>query len=746
MKKKIMLLSLVPLCLIFSSLFIKDIVVSNIPRTYLPKDLPSFVKLKSAEKVFDYDENFILMFKIPKENRDQFFKNLSELNSFVENQNETNEVNSIFNYEEISGSEDGLSINPILDKYEINFEEITKAKIKVEKDRFIKDVLVDKNFEFFSLIIRPKLILDGFEKFAYEGRVFEKINSLGLNQDLFAYGGDFAIDMEQFRENNNLGQTIIPFLIILGFILLYALYRSIWAIILSFTTNIIVTALSLALLVAMGYKYNLLASVIPTIILSLNTAFAVHLFSAFQAAQKKLGVKKAIRHAVEEIKLPSLYSAITTAIGMGSLSFSDIPPMRAVGIICGISVLLIYVLIIYYIPALVENFVKKPWPKVRENDVFHCVINFVISLVFKRTKLIISFVFICVLVLISQIFNVESETNIYNFFNDTHKVNIDKNNIKKHFAGVTTIDILFHDKSGQNLFLTPEFNQKIDKLKSKFIKKENIGRVFGATDIIKQFHWAFNAEREEYFSIPESKELIEQYLFVYDGEDLYDFLSRDYKTLKWTFNLKVDGSTEIDNIINDIEKDLGYIKFPEGISYEYTGYGKVFADQVNLVVADLYRSLYISLVLIFFVVLLLWKNLWLSALSMVPNMFPIAAMFGIMGMFGIYLDIGTAMIASVTLGIAIDDTIHIVTGIKKRVELGHTIEESIKETLRSSGRAVIVTTLILSSQFLILVLSDFTPLKYFGLLTFIGLFSALVLDLMLMPSIVKLWIKEKHIK
>ena len=286
--------------------------------------------------------------------------------------------------------------------------------------------------------------------------------------------------------------------------------------------------------------------------------------------------------------------------------------------------------------------------------------------------------------------------------------------------------------------LTTEFNQRIDKLKQRFLNIKHLSRVFSTTDMIKQMHWAFNEEKESFYTVPDSDELIEQYLLIYDGEDIFDFLSSDNKRFKMTLNLDVEGANEIEKVLKQMEVVLDEEGFTKS-SYGMAGYGKMFSDQENLIMNDLLKSVSMSIGVIFIIMFLLWRSFSSSLFCMVPNISPVLGMFITMGVFGIWLDIGTAMIASVTVGIAVDDTIHVFQGFLTNFkEKKMNLKDALFETYNESGRAIIITTLILSSQFAILMMTNFYPLRNFGLLTAVGIIVALIFDLLLLPALISL--------
>ena len=131
---------------------------------------------------------------------------------------------------------------------------------------------------------------------------------------------------------------------------------------------------------------------------------------------------------------------------------------------------------------------------------------------------------------------------------------------------------------------------------------------------------------------------------------------------------------------------------------------------------------------------------------MLPNLSPIIAIFIIMGIFGIWLDMATAMIASVAIGIAVDDTIHLIYGFKKRLDKGCSVLYALVQSYYKTGSAIVITTVILYSQFILVASADFIPISHFGFLTAIGLFIALVFDLVLLPSLIIIFFHKPQVR
>ncbi|MCB1803070.1 MAG: MMPL family transporter, partial [Gammaproteobacteria bacterium] len=265
-----------------------------------------------------------------------------------------------------------------------------------------------------------------------------------------------------------------------------------------------------------------------------------------------------------------------------------------------------------------------------------------------------------------------------------------------------------------------------------------IDRAFGMPDFIEEMHWGFHAEKPEYRTLPDDERLISQYLLIYDGDDIYDFVDRDFQHSMVALNLNVHRANEIASVL-DRARDWLQQNAGDELEWEIAGAGRLFADMEELLVTGQTWSLLGALVLVFLLMLLLFRSVAAAALCMIPNMSPILLVFIIMGAAGIWLDMATAMIASVAVGIAVDDTIHVFHGFRHRLDRGIDATVALARTYREAGRAVVVTTIILSAQFLILVFSDFVPTRNFGMLTTVGLVAALVFDLMLLPALLMIF-------
>jgi predicted RND superfamily exporter protein len=732
------------LLIVGAGFFLTKIQVSNTPSTYIPKNLPSKILNDELLEEFNNEDSIVILFQSSTPLDRLLIKKLASFTEELESFESIKKIRSIFNYESLRSINDGFQVTNIIDRNKL--EKLLEQDIskKVQADRFVKDLFITKDLKTFGILVETEYIHHSMLRMKLDKKLHDSITKNELDKNLIAYGGEFSVDTAQFKELDKIMFVIVPITFLIGVLLLYFLFNSIIAVFVGTAFNGVVAFVVLSLFGAFGWPYNLIGSMIPTLMMALCIAFIVHLYNGILLRKEGgEGHEESIKNSVDSIKKPSFYSALTTSAGLLSLSISDIPPIRSVGVIGGIGVMIIYLMVIYLIPPILIALNYGTW---KQNNYFKIVldtiVNKLLSISLKYHKLVIVSLIGSMSILSLFIFNVESESNIYKFFNSEHNVNISSRLIKENFVGTTTVNLVF-DK-GEDDVISSKFNQKIDVLKTSLLTVPNVGRVFSATDIIKQLNWAFQGESPKNFMVPRSDELISQYLFIYDGEDIYDFLSRDQERFKMTLNLNVEGANEIEKTLKSIEDKIREVDFSK-YKWAISGYGKMFSDQENLIMNDLFKSVGISFIVIFTLMSFLWRSISGSLFCMLPNISPVIAMFIFMGVFGIWLDIGTAMIASVTVGIAVDDTIHIFEGFMRRKEL-MSVDDALRKTYKESGRAIIITSFILSAQFLILMFIDFVPLRNFGLLTTIGIVTALVFDLLLLPAMIILKYRPKVLK
>ncbi|MCB1788453.1 MAG: MMPL family transporter, partial [Gammaproteobacteria bacterium] len=717
--------------------------INNAPEVYFPDDEPAVVIDRELRQRFPNDAVFVLLFEGVALYSDGFLNAYHELGRRLLKLENVDDVISVTNQDHISGTRDDFIVEPLVDVS--RFDEVRPAerRARVVEDHLSRGVLAALDGSAIAMVAIPKKADNSVERLALEEQILAEVDQAKLRGYLIAIAGQIPVDVAELRSMLRDNMIFIPATVTIGLVLIWWLFRRWLAVMLAGVAIGVVVNSTVAIYVLLNQPFTLVSSLIPPLLSALTLSALVHLFNALLLASK-LGYSGPgrVTRAVSEVDRPALFAALTTAGGLASLATSPIVPIRTFGLIAAAGILLVYLVVYRILPNIVARWDKRHWPHTRGGARF---VDQIVGALYRTGIRHPVLVTTTVLVLLGagapQIGKVVVETNLQEFFDVDHPIRRDTRYIDAKLVGTTTVSVVF-DSSERDGLKDPAALRTMRDFQNWAKSQPEVDRSFGLPDFVEEMNWGFHAEDPKQRVLPDDARLITQYLLIYDGEDIYDFVDRDFQHSQITLNLNVHSANAISQFLERARSYLGE-HVGEKLYWEIAGNGRLFADMEDLLVSGQVYSLWGALVLIFLFMLYFLRSVGAAALCMIPNLSPIYLVFVIMGATGIWLDMGTALIASVAVGIAVDDTIHVYHGFKDRITRGSAPVVALARSYRSAGRAVVTTTIILSAQFTILLLSDFTPTRNFGLLTTIGLVTALLFDLLLLPALLILLFGER---
>jgi len=728
---------------IFPNALLPNLNINNAPSTYLPPDAPSLEIDRQIKEIFPNDEVIVLLFEGVALFSDGFISAYDELTEALEGHPLITDVISATRQDHISGSEDGFLVEPLIDPQELDQSRPKERQRRALSDRFARNSLIAPDGSAIALVIIPTKLDDSIRHLALEEEILNIVRAQRLEGYLSAIAGNIATDVAQMRAILHDNMIFIPATVAVGLILIWWLFHRWLAVIVTGVVTGAIVSSTIAFYVILQQPFNSISGIIPPLLSALTIAALVHFFNALHYASKRgLTGKKRVRAALSEIRRPALFSTLTTAAGLASLGLSPIPPISTFGLTSAVGVCLIYLIVIHVLPTIFSRLDNRDWPNRKSGlALMDTLVNKLFHLGIRYPAWVISLGLVALLAAIPQIAKVKVETNILEFFSPSHPLRIATQKIEQKLVGTTPLEVLFTATDGASL-IAPTTLDNIKSLQLWLEQQPEVDKSVSIADFVEEMNWGFNEEDDDYRIIPDSQELITQYLFIYDGTDLFDFIDQDYQQARVALNLNVHGAHEISGLMERIQAYLH--EHPVyNTTWDIAGAGRLFADQEKLLIKGQVYSLAGALLLIFLLMLGLWRSFKDTLVCMIPNISPILLIFILMGVFGIWLDMATAMIASVSVGIAIDDTIHIFHGFIQRVRRGHSPILALARTYAQAGRAVMTTSIILCTQFCLLLASAFVPMGHFGALTSIGLLTALVFDLLLMPALLVVFYRKK---
>lgn len=727
------------LFMVLPSLLLLRLNIDNVPTVYFPDDEPAVVVDRELRTHFPNDEVFFLVFEGVALFSEGFLRAYDALGHTLLEMEEIDDVIMLSTQDLIRGIDDAIVIERVVEIDDLEETRPNERRERIVSDRFSEDALISRDKSALSMIVIPVDGGNSISRLRLEKAMFDKIDAAGLGGYLTAVAGWVPTDVAELRSMLSDNSVFIPATVITGLVLIWWLFRRWLAVMMAGVAISVVVNSAVAFYVIFDQPFTLISSITAPMLSALTVAALVHLFNAlYQASQRGYTGRERVERALREIDRPALFAALTTAAGLASLATSPIVPIRTFGLIAAIGIGFIYLVVYRVLPNVFARYDRKAWPRVTGGlRAIDKVVRGLTHIGLRHPLLVVAFVVGAMAVSVPQLANVKVETNLQHFFSEDHKIRVDTKFVDERFLGTNPLDVVFTAEQRDGL-VNHEILSGIRAFQDWVETLPEVDRAFSMVDIIEELHWAFRGEQAEYRAIPEDDQLISQLLLIYDGDDMYDFIDRDYQHSHVQLNLNVHSANEISAVMAKI-RDYLETHFGDRIAWDIAGMGRLFADMEELLVVGQVYSLWGALILIFVFMLVLWRSAWSATLCMIPNLSPILLIFIVMGTFGIWLDMATAMIASVAVGIAVDDTIHVYHGFRHRVAQGISPVIAMTRSYREAGRAVVVTTIILSAQFLILVTSDFVPTRNFGLLTTIGLIAALLFDLLLLPALLMIF-------
>jgi len=550
----------------------------------------------------------------------------------------------------------------------------------------------------------------------------------------FHLGGGPAINTSFIEIAQHDGGTFTPAVIVVAMLVLLLIFRKFSSMLMSIVVVIFTFLIVLSIQVMLGFKLNNFTANVPVFVVAIGIADAMHLLWIYTMARKKgMNNRESIHYSVKKNFLAIFLTSITTSIGFASLGISAVVPIQTLGIATASAAILAFILTILFIPAILA--IINPNIKADENVQEannHPVAVWYTHFLSRNAKLLLGISSTIFIVLGIGIFQAKVDSNTVKYFNEAVPFRQAVNFLQKNLTGPMSYEIVVDSKEKDGI-KDPLFLQKVDSFYNELYNKyPDIRHISSLMDVVKTFNEVLDNSK----TIPQSKELVAQYLLLYSlslpqGMEINDKMDIDERLLRVTATV---------NLV-DTSKDLEMIAWIENwwektpYSAEVNGQTVMFAHMQHDVSATLINSITLAVILISIVMLLIFRNWRMLPLFIVPNILPIALVVGVMGWLGIDIDMGVAIAGAIIIGVAVDDTIHFMVKYIESRKRGDNLEDAMKYVLSYAGSAIIFTTLVLSLAFLVFVFSNFNPNYHFGIVTTSALIIAAVVDLVALPSL-----------
>ena len=481
--------------------------------------------------------------------------------------------------------------------------------------------------------------------------------------------------------------------------------------------------------------------------MALSVGYSIHYINSFKLHFRQTGIRKeSVIMSVEETGWPLFFTALTTIASLISFALVDIGPLKWLGLTSSATVLVIFLYAIILIPVLLSfGKDKKKEESATTQKVTKADLAFESfgKRVLKHSKAVLIVGFAMIVVFIPGIFKIRVTLDYIEMLGlkipyiarlaklqDTQLGSVYSYKILIEYPDVDEF------KKPERMFALEKLENTLGNL-SLTRKSNGKPRVKSVLDIVKETNRMLNGDDPAYYSIPDDEDLLTQELFLYEitgGSRLYDWLNADYNMAYVNVNLATYDSSQIASNIADAEKAAEEL-FP-GAEVSAIGAVAEFAEMNGKIVRGELKSFAGSFIMIAAMLILVFMSIRTGLIGMIPNITPVIILAGIMGYFRFQLDMMTMTIMPMILGIAVDDTIHFINHVKYYYEVHGNYKDAILRTYLEIGKTMCMTTVIICAMFLIYAFSPMNTMHRIGMLSIVGLTTALAADYLLTPVLI----------
>ena len=733
----------------------------------IPDDNPKFVIYKDFVKKFGIDgATLVVGFTTDKMYTKEVFNQVHELHQQIKLIPAVTEVLSVpFAYELQKDSiETKFNVYPVFSAPYQNDSLLLADAQKFESLPFYKNLLYNKDSNAFIMAV--SFIPDSINTGA-RTRIIrlleEKLNTFSTKTNLSIHLSGLPYIRTIIADR--IKKEMLWFLVgslLLSAITLLLFFRSIPATLMSLAVVAMGVIWSFGTMVLMGQKITLLTALIPPLVVVIGIPNCIYFLNKYHTAYKETNDRSAaIIQMVSKMGIVTLFCNITAAIGFFVFALTKSPLLKEFGWVSGINIMALFFISLFFIPP-VLSYLKPPSPKhvkYLENKYLTHVLVKIERWTFNHTKWVFGITLILVVISIAGVLKIKKEAFIVDDLPKKDKLYIDLKWFEQNAGGVMPLEIVVDTKKKNGLIRSTKPLDHIETFQQFLLTQSELGKPLGLTEGIKFAKQAFYDGDSNSYSVPSGTEMafIAPYLKPVDDKSkpqvnaaksptalLSKFIDADKRATRISVNMKDIGSAQLPIFLKRMDSATQAIFDTTNYHVQITGSSVTFLEGSNFIIKGLGESIFWAFLLIALCMLFLFRSFPILMCSLVPNIVPLLITAGCMGWIGVSLKPSTVLVFSVALGIAIDVTIRFLVNYKQELpRLNNQVNSTLIQTIKNTGISIIYTSMVLVAGFVIFCFSEFGGTKALGWLTSLTLVVSTLTNLILLPALIKTFIKQK---
>lgn len=733
---------------------------------------------------FGTDELIIVAIEAPDVFDIAFLHRLKKLhNELADNVPHLADITSLVNARNTRGETDRLVVEDFLENFPQNKAELKALKERAMSNPLYVHRLISPDAAMTSIIIETELgdtrapddVLAGFDEQGAGGQtikkqvgrtkneiaeivvstvkeITDKYNGKGFRIQLA--GVPVVLKVQKEAMMKDMGRLMMLALLTIG-TCLFILFRRISGVFLPIMVVVFSLFSTLGLMGLFNVPFTLPSMILPSFLLAVGVGGAVHILTlVFRELQHGEDKRTAIVYAMGHSGIAVVVTSFTTAVGLASFSTTALAPIAFLGIFGSAGVLLSLFYTIVLIPALLaliplKNKKAKPALK-RANDSFDHLMDKITEFVSRRAKTITVVTIVLMIAGLGSALQLRFSHNVLHWQPPSWDCRQATERIDKVMGGTINIEIIV-DTGRENGLYDPAILKDLDRL-AKELKvfddnKIKVANASSVADIIKEIHQALNENRPAFYRVPDNAALIPQEFLLFENsgsDDLEKVVDSSFRKARFTLQVPWLDVFYYTGLLKKIQTSF-QTTFENRADITTTGLMQLFVHTVKAASLSMAQGYITAAILITIMMILLVGGIRMGLVSMIPNLAPIIFVMGLMHWVGLPLDTYTMLIGTISLGLAVDDTVHFLNGFRRYKTQGLNAKEAVRQTLRTSGRSMLITTVVLALGFFMFTFASMLNIERFGYLTGLTLILALLADFFSVPALMILLYPEKQI-
>lgn len=738
------------LILVMFAIGAKNIVKDTTADAFIPTGHPALVNKDKLVELFGLTDPIVIVVKNDKgvfnpKTLELVYELSEQIQEIDEVKNDG--ITSLSTQKNIYAIKDGMEVEYFIPEPSVKQAEAKKIESAIDNFPLMQGTLVAKDKKATLIIVDLKDTLKAEVLYQKLLTLIKEVDAKDITLHVAGEGAvsgymGVYIDADAGRLN--------PIAAIIIMIVLFIAFRRLGAVLLP--NLIIVGAVGLALgsMGHSGVAFFVITNAMPVVLIGIAVADSIHILSTYYERRRDYETENhqdAVVATMLKMWRPIGLTTLTTMAGFLGLALSSsMPPMMYFGIFAMVGVAGAWLYSITILPALITKLKLKQSPLfekkiVKEKKFAHTAALFVSS----HPKKII---FVSVLLALVALFGAKdiliNEDRITTFHADEPIVKADKA-INEHFNGSHYLDILIDTDKEEGLF-TPSVMEEIEKFEAFTLTLPHVKGVTAYTDYLKQMNKSLNENHKLQYRIPQSADAAAQYFLLYSArassDDFENILDYDYQ--KANVRIYMDSGEYIHEtvVIKRVQDYIDKHLTKKGLTAQVSGRVNVDYHWILTIENSHFKSIGISLLLVFLMALISFRRLSIAILVTTPVMLSILMIYGVMGYAGIWLGVGTSMFASIAIGLGVDFAVHTAERMESLEKITLSARAQIFALYSSTGRALFFNALALTLGFGVLTTSKVVPLVKFGSLVAVAISSSFIFSLLLIPAVMILMRKN----